>query len=280
MPIALTAYQGRAGDHNDLAMPGAVLLAQAIGARLGIEPVIVGTPEPALNANWDVELEAALPGLRALQERMDAVQRAGDWSVAVLNRCATSLATLPVIAKQHPDTVVVWFYAHADLNTPEASETGYLGGLALSGPLGMWDSGLGDGYSLDRVILVGQRSIDPFEAELIASEGIALIERGDRLAERVTYAIAGRPVYVHIDCDVLDPSIIPTDYRIPNGLTFAELRSTLEAIAQGEVLGLEVTEFDYSFTPDGPPATAAAKAVVDALSPILMVASRSLTAIG
>jgi len=279
MPIALTVHQGRAGDHNDLGIPGTLLLANAIGVRLGIEPVIVGTPEPALNANWDVELEAALPGLRALQQRMDAVQRAGDWSVAVLNRCAASLATLPVIAKHHPDTVVVWFDAHADLNTPEASETGYLGGLALSGPAGMWDSGLGNGYSFDRVILVGQRSIDPFEAELIASEGIALIERGEHLAERLTEAIAGRPVYVHIDCDVLDPEIVPTDYRIPDGLTFAELRSALEAIAQGEVLGLEVTEFDYSYTVGGPPAAAEAEAIIETLSPILEHGSRRLTAL-
>jgi arginase family enzyme len=196
-----------------------------------------------------------------------------------LNRCATSLATLPVIAKHHPDTVVVWFDAHVDLNTPEASETGYLGGLALSGPAGLWDSGLGNGYSLDRVVLVGQRSIDPFEAELIASQGIAYIEPGADLAERVVAAIAGRPVLVHIDCDVLDPAIIPTDYRIPNGLSFAELHSALEAIAQGEVIGLEVTEFDYSFTPGGPPALDAAASVVDALSPILALAAPNAFAI-
>jgi arginase/N-omega-hydroxy-L-arginine amidinohydrolase len=279
MPVALTAYQGRVGDHNDLAMPGAVVLANAIGARLGIEPVVLGTPQPSLNTNWDVELEAAMPGLRELQDRMEAVQRSGAFSIAVLNRCATSLATLPVIAKHHPDSVVVWFDAHVDLNTPEASETGYLGGLALSGPAGLWDSGLGNGYSLDRVVLVGQRSIDPFEAELIASEGIAYIEPGADLAERVVAAIAGRPVLVHIDCDVLDPAIIPTDYRIPNGLSFAELHSALEAIAQGEVIGLEVTEFDYSFTPGGPPALDAAASVVDALSPILALAAPNAFAI-
>jgi arginase/N-omega-hydroxy-L-arginine amidinohydrolase len=269
MPIALTAYQGRTGDHNDLAMPGAVVLARAIGTHLGLEPVIIGTPEPALDANWDVELHAAMPGLLNLQERFDQLLTAGHTAVSVLNRCATSLATLPVVARHHPGTVVIWFDAHADLNTPSNTTTGYLGGLAISGPAGLWDSGLGSGYGLDQVILVGQRDIDPPEAELIAERSISLITAGPNLPERITAAIAGRPVYVHIDCDVLQPGIVPTDYLIPKGFSLADLQSALEAIALGDVIGLEVTEFQVSFEPGGPPATAEAHALVAALSPVL-----------
>ena len=269
MPIALTAFQGRAGDHNDLAMPGAVLLAHAIGEALGVAPAVIGTPEPALNTNWDVELAAAIPGLRDLQARLDAVEAAGQTPVTVMNRCAASIATLPVTAKHHPDSVIVWFDAHADLNTPEASTTGYLGGLAISGPAGLWDSGLGAGCSLDRLVLVGQRDIDPFEQELIESASIALVPQGERFAERVGEAIADRPVYVHIDCDVLDPGIVPSDYRIPNGLTLDELQSVLIAIAEGNVLGLEVTELEERFTSDSPPATAEARSLVAALAPLL-----------
>ena len=137
MSIALTAYQGRVGDHNDLAMPGAVLLASAIGERLGIAPEVIGEPQPALNTNWDVELAAAEPGLRELQSQLETVIASGQTPITVLNRCAASLATLPVIARHHPGSVVVWFDAHADLNTPDGSITGYLGGLALSGPAGL-----------------------------------------------------------------------------------------------------------------------------------------------
>lgn len=271
MPIGLTAFQGRAGDHNDLAMPGAALLARTIGDHLGLEPAVIGTPEPALNTNWDVELAAALPSLRDLQARLDAVLATGQTPVTVMNRCAAALATLPVIARHHPDTVIVWFDAHADLNTPAASTTGYLGGLAISGPAGLWDSGLGADCSLDRLVLAGQRDIDPFEQELIDSASIALVPRGERFAERVVEAIASRPVYVHIDCDVLEPGIVPTDYKIPNGLTLDELRSALTAIARGNVLGLEVTEFEERFTADDPPATAEAHLLVETIAPLLEV---------
>ncbi len=269
MSIALTAYQGRVGDHNDLAMPGAALLATAIGERIGVEPVVVGTPQPAMNTNWDIELAAAMPGLLELQPRVDEVLRNGQAPIHVLNRCATALATLPIIAKHHPGTVVIWFDAHADLNIPEYSITGYLGGLALSGPAGLWDSGLGNGYALDRVILVGQRDIDPFERDLIERECVTLVEAGADLPGRLTRAIAGRPVFVHVDCDVLDPGIVPTDYLIPDGMSLNDLREAVAAIAEGDVIGLEVTEFQESFAPGGPPAVAEAAELVTALNPLL-----------
>ena len=269
MSIALTAYQGRVGDHNDLAMPGAVLLASAIGERLGIAPEVIGEPQPALNTNWDVELAAAEPGLRELQSQLETVIAAGQTPITVLNRCAASLATLPVIARHHPGSVVVWFDAHADLNTPDGSITGYLGGLALSGPAGLWDSGFGNGYSCDRLVLVGQRDIDPFERTLIEAEQIMVVAPGPDLTERLSAAIAGRPVYVHIDCDVLDPGIVPTDYLIPFGLTLDDLRACGEAIVRGNLLGLEVTEFQVAFQPGGEPATQEAAALVSALAPLL-----------
>lgn len=267
MPLALTAYQGRVGDHNNLAMPGAVALANSIGARLKLEPVVLGTPEPALNVNWDIELRAAMPGLRTLQDRFEQVLARGQTSIAVFNRCAASLASLPVVARHFPGSVIVWFDAHADLNTPDASITGYLGGLALSGPAGLWDSGLGDGYSLENVILVGQRDLDPYESALIESEQIALVRPGPDLAERLTAAVGGCPAYVHIDCDVLEPGIVPTDYVIPDGLTLDDLRAAAEALARGTLLGLEVTEFQYSFTEGGDPASP--EQLVDALMPMI-----------
>lgn len=54
----------------------------------------------------------------------------------------------------------------------------------------------------------------------------------------------GRPVYVHIDCDVLEPGAVPTEYRVPGGVTLAELREVAEALAEGEVVGLEIGEFE------------------------------------
>jgi hypothetical protein len=48
--IGLTVFRARAGDHNDLAMAGAVAVGAALSRRLGIPAVTIGTPETATNA--------------------------------------------------------------------------------------------------------------------------------------------------------------------------------------------------------------------------------------
>lgn len=139
--VDYTVFQGRAGDHNDLAIPGAKAIAEELERRTGIAPVVVGTPEPALNVGWREELDAALPSLKQMQSRLDDILAAGSVPISATSRCAVSLATLPAVAKHHPSVTIVWFDAHGDLNPPEASATDYLGGLAFAGPLCLWNSG-------------------------------------------------------------------------------------------------------------------------------------------
>ena len=150
-----------------------------------------------------------MPALRQVQDRFDAVFASGAVSVAATSRCAVALATLPAVAKHCPTVCVVWFDAHADLNTPDATLSGYLGGLALAGPAGLWASGLGAGLTPGHIVLVGQRDLDPFEQDLIHRHAIPLVKPQDDLTSGLRKAIAGRPVYVHFDCDVLAPGYAP-----------------------------------------------------------------------
>ena len=252
MSIALTVFQGRAGDHNDLAIPGAKAIGDQLGAMLDLVPVTIGHPEAALSTDWRIELDHALPALGLVQKRFEQIFLGDDKPLSATSRCAVSLATLPVVVKFRRDVCIVWFDAHADLNTPASTTSGYLGGLALSGPAGLWESGLGAGVSLDNVVLVGQRDLDPFELELIASGRVCHMKPGPGLVERLRNAIAGRPVYAHLDCDVLEPGIVPTDYVHAHGLTLQELRGACEVIAEGEVVGLEIAEFQNCWVAGGP----------------------------
>ena len=265
--VAVVCFAGRAGDHNDRAMQAAPVLAAALAGRLGVAPVVVGRPEPALSTGWQRELEAARPGLEAMARCYDDLLGAGRVPVAALNRCAVGLATLPVVARRRPDAVVVWFDGHADVNTPATSTTDFLGGLALSGPLGLWDSGLGDGLGAGRALLAGARDLDPAEQELVDAGGVGLVPVGPGFAERLAEAVAGRPVYVHVDCDVLEPGSVPTDYRVPDGLTLVELGEAMAVLARSEVVGLEVAELEAGGTEDE--TRVAASAVVAAVAPLL-----------
>lgn len=266
MTIALTIFQGRAGDHNDLAIPGARSVGRELSGMLDLPPLVVGTPEPAASADWRTELDLALPGFQAMQRHFKEIFEQGAKPLTANTRCAVSLATLPVVAQYRDDACIVWFDAHADLNTPTSTTSGYLGGLALSGPAGMWDSGLGSGISLANVVLVGQRDLDPFEIQLIASGAVKHLPPSTDLAAHLREAVAGRPVYIHLDCDVLEPGIVPTDYVCANGLTLEDLHNACETLAESEVVGLEIAEFQDSWQPGGAPVSP--RPLLDALQPL------------
>jgi len=266
-PVGLTVFQGRVGDHNDRAMSGVQVIGAILSDRLGLPAHVVGTPAPALDTDWEEQLEAGRTDLQAMGKRYEEVLAAGQVPVTALTRCAVALATLPLIASHHPDAVVVWFDAHADINTPDNTRTGYLGGLALSGPMGWWHSGLGASLGADRVILIGARDLDVAEQRKVDDGTIVLVAPGVDLLRRLREVVAGRPVYVHIDCDVLEPGTVPTDYHVPGGLTLANLRAAAAVLAESELVGLEVAEFESSDNPGRDEEQAAA--LLDALRPLL-----------
>lgn len=267
-PVALTHFAGRAGDHNDLAMIGSRELAGALSARIGLAVTAVGAPQPALSVGWEEELAAATPALEAMAATLDEAFRSGLTPVTASGRCAVALATLPVVTRHRPDAVVVWFDAHADLNTPETTTTGYLGGLAYSGPLGLWDSGLGRGLDPGRAVLVGARDLDPAERELVDAGTVSLVRVGPSMADDLRRIVGGRPVYVHVDCDVLEAGTVPTDYRVDDGMTLADLRAAADVLTESEVVGLEVGELESAPDSESPPAYVVA--LLDALDPLLV----------
>lgn len=264
---ALLVFRGRAGDRNELAMRGSVLLGDELSRRLGLDPVRVGESEPVLDSGWDAELAAALPALQDMADVYERVLGAGLVPVAVLTRCAVALATLPVVARHRPDACVVWFDAHGDCNTPQTSLTGYLGGLVLTGACGLWDSDLGGDLETGNIVLGGVRDLDPAEQRLIDVGIVRAVPAGADVAERLSKAIAGRPVYFHLDCDVLEPGIVPTEYRVPGGLGLADLHSVCGVVAEHDVVGVEIAEFQSAWAPGGNPASPVE--LLDAMQPLL-----------
>jgi arginase len=258
----LTVYQGPAGDHNNHAMAAVRTLGNAMANQLEILPTLIGEPKSARPAPWEVELTRARMSLHQMAKQIDAVLTAGQRPLSAITRCAVALATVPVVLRHHPDTVVVWLDAHGDINTPQSTETGYLGGMALSGAMGWWDSGLGAGLPEQQAILVGVRDLDLGEVEAINSGRVTLVPPGAQLGERLLDAIGARPIYFHLDCDVLEPGWLATDYSVPNGLTLEDLHSCADAAAHSDVVGIEVGEYEGD-------AEAAVGDLVAALAPLL-----------
>lgn len=249
MPDLLTIYQGRSADRSTHGMAGAAALGDAIARHLGVSPTIVGSAAHSPATRWDRDLREAGADLRALATDLDGRLHAGTRPLTVLTRCAAAVATLPVVMRHRPETCVVWFDAHADLNTPDTSPSGYLGGMVLAATAGLWDSGLGAGVSLPHVVLVGVRDVDPPEQHLIDTSGLRLVRAGDAVASELRAAVDGRPVYVHLDVDVLEAGLSPTDFAVPGGLSWRNLREACAVLAECDVVGVEIAELERRGAP-------------------------------
>lgn len=126
--------------------------------------------------------------------------------VVVGGDCGVSAAGIAVAANRHPQTAVVWFDAHPDLNSPDTSPSGAFAGMVLRSAIDNGD------IDAARVVLAGVRSWDPGEQTFVAERGIRSLTVGDldepdALVDAVAETGADA-VYIHIDLDVLDPATL------------------------------------------------------------------------
>jgi arginase len=246
LPFELLVSQGRIADRSPGAIRGAELAANALGALTGLEPLVVGTPSAPKADDWSRSLPEARDTLKALQDAVAAGFKRGSTPLVVANTCSASLASLPVVARQHPGVTVLWIDAHGDFNTPATTPSGYLGGMVLAAACGLWESGFGSGIDPARVVIVGARDIDAQEERALREAGVRIIGPDESQPKTINDAIGDGPVWIHIDWDVLEPGYVPAAYAIDGGLTPTALRALLEAIPAEQIVGIELTEFEAS----------------------------------
>jgi arginase/N-omega-hydroxy-L-arginine amidinohydrolase len=242
--FSLIVSQGRVADRTDGALVGARKVAEALSTLLSVDPLVVGSPSPSSHDDWSTALPEAEHTLTGLRAAVGDAITAGTTPLLVTNTCAASLGTLPTVAERHPDAVVLWIDAHGDFNTPDTTESGYLGGMVLAAACGLWDSGHGAGIDPTQVVVVGGRDIDPAEGQLLSSAGVTVLSPAESTPERVGEIVAGRPVWIHVDWDVLEPGYIPAAYRVGEGLLPHQVAALFAALPSGSVRGVELAEFE------------------------------------
>ncbi|TDQ53240.1 arginase family protein [Actinorugispora endophytica] len=264
--VDLIVSQGRVADREAGMIEGASLTARELGRRYGVEPRSIGTPAPPADDDWSVSLPQADETLRELGRAVTESVRGGNLTVVLANTCSAGLASLPVVAREHPDAVVLYIDGHGDFNTPETTTTGYLGGMVLSAACGLWDSGHGSGLRPEQAVLVGARDIDEAESGLLRKSGVRVIPPKEVTPENVMDAVGESRVWVHIDWDVLEPGFVPADYEVPDGVLPGQLRAVFEAIPADRLLGVELAEFNAP--PDGGDSGAAVSVILDIIAPV------------
>jgi len=181
----------------------------------------------------------------------------GDHSIAI-----GSIAGVASHCREKNQSLgLIWFDAHADMNTPETTPSGHIHGMPLAALLGYGAKELIEvgGFSpkLDAKLCahVGARDIDPGERELVRRLGIRFFtmreidERGMSVCMEEAIAIAsqGSAGYaVTFDVDALDPGDAPgSGTLVRGGLTYREAHLAMEKIAEaGGMISLEVVEIN------------------------------------
>jgi arginase len=254
---AVIALLCRTSDRDARGAEGARALATEIAARLGTEARMVGSPGEGRDSSWDEDLRDSHGCLLEAGGQLEDALGAGRFPVLTASDCSICLTTLPTLARQRPDAWVLWLDAHGDFNSPDTTPSGFLGGMCLAAACGVWQSGLGDGLDPARVVMCGVRDVDPGERVLLETRGVGLVERPGDLADH----LRGLPVYVHLDLDVLDPSVMPARFPAAGGLSDGGLRTLLAEVAAAvELIGLEITAF---------PAPERARRVATIVEPLL-----------
>src|SRR6516164_7758017 len=112
--------------------------------------------------------------------------KGGGWLPLVLGGDhSVALGTLGGLARSTSPGGVLWLDAHGDLNRPETSPTGNVHGMVLAAALGLGGQAFeSDAWPIpavepSRVALVGVRSLDPSERELLHELGARIYTMSD-----------------------------------------------------------------------------------------------------
>ncbi len=165
------------------------------------------------------------------------------------------------LKSQNESLGVLWFDAHADMNTPETSPSGNIHGMPLAVLIGKGHPSLLDLVGKERaldpehVVIFGARDIDPREAEFLKSIGVRIITmseidyRGvglciEEAIERVSVATGG--IHLSFDLDGVDPSQAPgVGTPVPGGLTLRESHLFCERVCRSEkLISMELVELN------------------------------------
>jgi arginase len=177
--------------------------------------------------------------------------------------------------------------AHADFATPEESETGSAASMALALAVGHGDSALARLFGSSPLVqssdvaLVGRRDFDQpsYGHAALGRSGIldlpgealnpsAIRATASAVLERVARADLGG-FWIHVDCDVLNPDVMPATGALePGGPTGEEFGTFLNALANHpKALGLALTLYDPSLDIDGASARLLVELLAAALRP-------------
>ena len=168
--------------------------------------------------------------------------------------CSGDVAAVSYLSSVYTNEfVVIWIDAHGDLNTHETSPTSNLHGMPLRLLLGDGHPGFLEQIPCfiapSQVAFLGTRDLDSEEKHYMAKCNISVWLRTDsQTIQEINRFIKNKKVYIHLDLDVLEPSVHPyAIYKTPGGISVDQLDYILDHVSNmSEIVGISIVEYNDS----------------------------------
>ncbi len=194
---------------------------------------------------------------QALEENTLPLVLGGDHSLSL----GSVTGVAQYFRKRKQKLGMIWFDAHADINTPETSPSGNVHGMPVAHLLGLGDATLlsvspvQPVLDFTKVAMIGLRDVDAGERQTIAKLGLRCFtmrdidERGMKAVMQDALRIAAdETAGIHVSCDMdwIDPTHAPgVGTPVRGGGSYRESHLAMEMIADtGLMTSLEVTEIN------------------------------------
>lgn len=188
-----------------------------------------------------------------LAQKVEAVVKAGSFPLVLGGDHSIAIGTLAGLASSYNNLGVIWYDAHADMNTSETSPSGNVHGMPLAVCIGLGDDRLvnlhSDGQKVkpENIVIIGARDVDPGERLLIKELGIKVytmheIDKNgmsavmqDALAYLQSREVDG--VHLSLDLDGLDPLYTPgVGTPVPGGISYRESHLAMEMLEESGLI--------------------------------------------
>jgi arginase len=190
---------------------------------------------------------------RLLSIAVNKPAREGKFTLTVGGDHSIAIGSISGILRAQPETRVIWVDAHADINTPETTETGNIHGMPVAYLMGIVNSPCFEWLKTgseelggapvkllpQRIAYIGLRDVDKGELEILRQFNITTFTMIDvdrlgiqEVIKRAVEAVdpeGGSPLHLSFDVDGLDASVAAsTGTPVVGGLSYREGRYICE----------------------------------------------------
>lgn len=220
--------------------------------------------------------EAVSQACRLLSIAVNKPAREDKFTLTVGGDHSIAIGSISGILRAQPETRVIWVDAHADINTPETTETGNIHGMPVAYLMGIVNSPCFEWLKTgseelggapvkllpQRIAYIGLRDVDKGELELLKQFNITTFTMIDvdrlgiqEVIRRAVEAVdpeGDSPLHLSFDIDGLDSSVAAsTGTPVVGGLSYREGRYICEYLgATNRLISMDMVEVNPTLRPE------------------------------